>query len=116
MELSNEDLEGRILKQQEENHRLRTLNQEQEERIKKLKEDKQSQDERKHPNSLKNKFKLRKKKQIKIRSPSQFKRKSIKQKNKQQELFIDTQITKNILTNDRIKMNKKRGDIISEEK
>ena len=46
MELSNEDLEGRILKQQEENHRLRNLNQELEEQIKKLKDDKQSQDER----------------------------------------------------------------------
>ena len=46
MELSNEDLEGRILKQQEENHRLRNLNQELEEQIKKLKEDKQLQDER----------------------------------------------------------------------
>ena len=46
MEPSNEDLEGRILKQQEENHRLRNLNQELDEHIKKLKEDKQSQDER----------------------------------------------------------------------
>ena len=40
IELSNEDLEGRILKQQEENHRLRNLNQELEEHIKKLKNDK----------------------------------------------------------------------------
>ena len=42
MELSSEDLEGRILKQQEENHRLRNLNQELEEQTKKLKYDKQS--------------------------------------------------------------------------
>ena len=45
MELSNEDLKGRILKQQEENHHLGNLNQELEEQIKKLKEDKQSQNE-----------------------------------------------------------------------
>ena len=45
MELSSEDLEGRILKQQEENHHLRNLNQELGEQIKKWKEDKQSQDE-----------------------------------------------------------------------
>ena len=46
MELSNEYLEGRILKRQEENHCMRNLNQELEEQIKKLKDDKQSQDER----------------------------------------------------------------------
>ena len=46
MKLSNQDIEGRILKQQEENHHLRNINQELEERIKKLKEDKQSQDKR----------------------------------------------------------------------
>ena len=46
MELSNEDLEAKILKQKEKNHRLRNLNQELEEQIKKLKEYKQSQDER----------------------------------------------------------------------
>ena len=33
MELSHEDLEGRMLKQQEENHHLRSLNQELEEQI-----------------------------------------------------------------------------------
>ena len=46
MKLSNEDFEGRILKQQEENQCLRNLNKELEEQIKKLKEDKQLQDER----------------------------------------------------------------------
>ena len=46
MKLSNEDLEGRILKQQEENHRLKKLNQELEELIKKLKDDKLLQNER----------------------------------------------------------------------
>ena len=46
MEPNNEDLEGRILKQQEENHHLRNFNQELEEQVKKLKEDKKSQDER----------------------------------------------------------------------
>ena len=40
MELSNEDLEGRILKQQEENHHLRNLNQKIEQQIKNFKEDK----------------------------------------------------------------------------
>ena len=44
MELSNEDLEERIIKQHGENHRLKNLNQELEEQIKKFKEDKQSQD------------------------------------------------------------------------
>ena len=42
MELSNEDLEERILKQHGENHRLKNINQELEEQIKKLKEDKKS--------------------------------------------------------------------------
>ena len=46
MELSNEDFKGRILKQQEENHCPMNLNQELKEQIEKLKEDKQSQDER----------------------------------------------------------------------
>ena len=46
MKPSDEDLEGRILKQQEENHLLRNLNQELEEQVKMLKNDKQSQDER----------------------------------------------------------------------
>ena len=46
MELANEYLKGRILKQPEENRCLRKLSQELEEQIKKLKEDKQSQDER----------------------------------------------------------------------
>ena len=46
-ELPNEDLEGRILEEEEENHQcLRNLNQELGEQMKKLKEDKQSQDER----------------------------------------------------------------------
>ena len=42
MELANEDLEGRILKQQEKNHCLRNLNQELEVQIEKLKKDKSS--------------------------------------------------------------------------
>ena len=42
MELSNEDLEGRILKQQEENQHVRNLNQELEVQIEKLKKDKSS--------------------------------------------------------------------------
>ena len=46
IELSNEDLEGRILEKEEENLRIRNLNQELEEQIEKLKEDKKSQDER----------------------------------------------------------------------
>ena len=40
-ELPNEDLKGRILKKEEENQPLRNLNQELEEQIKKLKENKQ---------------------------------------------------------------------------
>ena len=52
MELSNEDLEERIIKQQEENHRLRNLNQELEEQINKLKDNKQSQDERFDKNGI----------------------------------------------------------------
>ena len=46
IELSNEDLEGRILEKEEENQHLRNLNQELEEQIEKLKEDKMSQDNR----------------------------------------------------------------------
>ena len=42
----NEDFEGKIIKKREENHRLRNLNQELEEQIKELKEDKKSQVER----------------------------------------------------------------------
>ena len=42
----NEDVEGKMLKNKEENHRLRNLNQELEEKIKELKEDKKLQVER----------------------------------------------------------------------
>ena len=45
-ELSNEDLDGRILENEEENQRLRNLNQELEKQIKNLKEDKKSQDKK----------------------------------------------------------------------
>jgi len=38
------------------------------------------------------------------------------EKNKQQELLIDTQLTKSILTKERVKMNKNRGVMISAEK
>ena len=45
-EQSNEDLEGRVLENQEKNQRLKNLNQELKKQIKKLKEDKKLQDER----------------------------------------------------------------------
>ena len=51
-----------------------------------------------------------------IWSPSQLETKSIQQKNKQQELLIDTQITESILTNNRVKMNINKGVIISKAK
>ena len=46
LEQVNEDFEGKIIKKQEENHCLRNLNQQLEEQIKELKEDKKSQVER----------------------------------------------------------------------
>ena len=45
-EQSNEDLEGRVLENQEENRHLKNLNRELEKEVEKLKEDKKSQDER----------------------------------------------------------------------
>ena len=119
MELSYEDVEGRILKQQEENHRLRNLNQERfknSQNNNNLLGNKLVQIQKEASRLYEKKFKLRKKKQIQIRSPSQFRRKSIQQKNKQQEVLIDTQITKSILTNDRVKMNINRAVMIAKEK
>ena len=46
IELSNEDLEGRILEKEEENRHLRNLNKKLEEQIEKLKDDKKSQEDR----------------------------------------------------------------------
>ena len=115
---------------------MKKVNQELEEQIMELKEDKQSQDERfekiqNNNNLLENKLvQIQKEasrlsgKQIQVEEeetntnsvPTTVQKKSIQQKNKQQELLIDSRITKCILTNDKVKMNINRGDMISEEK
>ena len=102
---------------------IANLNQELEEQIKELKEDKKSQVERfekiqSNNTLLENKLEqIQKKasrlsgKQIQVKEQE-----ATPVKKKQQKLFIDTQTIKIILTNDRVKMNINEGVMISEEK
>ena len=125
MELSNEDLEGRILKQQEENHRLRNFNQELDEQIKKLKDDKQLQDGRfeniqNNNNLLENKLvQIQKEasrlseKQIQVEEVKEVLFAVKKEEKKQHMHLIDIQIIIIILTNDRVKMNIQRRLILT---